>query len=66
MSCNRLFAEKHKINNQLYGFAWRDKIGKVNYNIGMDFGLSGSKVKESSPPYVSTRPKFSSAYEPPA
>ena len=21
MSCNRIFAEKHKINNQLYGFA---------------------------------------------
>ena len=21
MSCNRVFAEKHKINNQLYGFA---------------------------------------------
>lgn len=28
---------------------WRDKVGKVSYNIGMDFGLNGSKVKEWVP-----------------
>ncbi|SHE73765.1 TonB-linked outer membrane protein, SusC/RagA family [Dysgonomonas macrotermitis] len=25
---------------------WRDKVGPVNYNVGVDFGFSGSKVKE--------------------
>ena len=25
---------------------WRDKVGPVNYSIGMDFNLSGSKVKK--------------------
>lgn len=25
---------------------WRDKIGQVNYNIGVNFGLSSNKVKE--------------------
>lgn len=28
---------------------WRDKAGPVNYSIGMDFGLNGSKVKKWVP-----------------
>lgn len=28
---------------------WRDKVGPVNYSIGMDFGLNGSKVKKWVP-----------------
>lgn len=28
---------------------WRDKIGEVNYSIGTDFSLNGSKVKEWVP-----------------
>ena len=47
------YAEENFGRVDTYGgelsLTWRDKIGKVNYNIGMDFGLSGSKVKEWVP-----------------
>lgn len=29
-----------------FSINWRDKVGQVNYNIGVDFGLDGNKVKK--------------------
>lgn len=29
-----------------FSINWRDKVGKVNYNLGVNFGFSGNKVKK--------------------
>lgn len=29
-----------------FALSWRDKVGKVNYNIGVNFGVNGNKVKK--------------------
>ena len=46
------YAEENFGRVDTYGgelsLTWRDKVGQVNYNIGMDFGLNGSRVKELS------------------
>ena len=40
------YAEENFGRVDTYGgelsLTWRDKVGQVNYNIGMDFGLNGS------------------------
>ncbi|MCS2765607.1 TonB-dependent receptor [Bacteroides thetaiotaomicron] len=47
------YAEENFGRVDTYGgelsLTWRDKVGQVNYNIGMDFGLNGSRVKEWVP-----------------
>lgn len=44
------FAEENFGRIDAYGteisLGWRDKAGPVNYNIGIDFGFRGSKIKE--------------------
>ena len=61
------YAEENFGRVDTYGgelsLTWRDKIGKVNYNIGMDFGLSGSKVKEWVPGLRYNKYPCSSSWE---
>ena len=61
------YAEENFGRVDTYGgelsLTWRDKIGKVNYNIGMDFGLSGSKVKEWVPVLRYNKYPCSSSWE---
>lgn len=47
------YAEENFGRVDAYGtelsFNWRDRIGQVNYNVGMNFGLNNTRVKEWVP-----------------
>lgn len=61
------YAEENFGRVDTYGgelsLTWRDKVGQVNYNIGMDFGLNGSRVKEWVPGLRYNKYPSSSSWE---
>lgn len=41
-----------------FSLNWRDQVGKVNYNVGVNFGFSGNKVKNGRNFLLICRPRI--------